>query len=317
MDFYDEEMDDDFDGEFDMRDFNGHLQGKRCDQCGSDEIYFDGEQYECSNCGMIWLDEDDIGDYEPDEYEVHDNMMNEVLKSEKKLFQNSITKENVKLLFSTLSRFFKNQETCYDEPAPEIRYPYLLSQAMIDSPSYAAAKSVEPPEGITPDERENYFYGFMQDFMSAVDELPYKPTPEDWAKYLKIETKDVMNFFPTGDLDLEPYIAPEWVIDNFSIIFSRKIQSIDDEAYEMCNGPINMDHCFSSYLCDSSDYGREYGFIMNHFLADEVKIAKRYIEGYNTKKAEFLQNAKDKNLSVLDTVMQFVYYAFEGSNIEL
>ena len=56
---------------------------------------------------------------------------------------------------------------------------------------------------------------------------------------------------------------------------------------------------------------------MNHFLADEVKIAKRYIEGYNTKKAEFLQNARDKNLSVLDTVMQFVYYAFEGSNIEL
>lgn len=304
MDFYDDEMEE----------FSGHLQGKCCDQYGSEEIYFDGEQYECSNCGMIWLDEDDIGDYEPDEYEVHDNMMNEVLKSEKKLFKNSITKENVKLLFSTLSRFFKNQETCYDEPAPEIRYPYLLSQAMIDSPSYAAAKSVEPPEGITPDERENYFYGFMQDFMSAVDELPYKPTPEDWAKYLKIETKDVMNFFPTGDLDLEPYIAPEWVIDNFSIIFSSKIKSIDEDAYEMCDGYVDMDNCFSMYLLENA---RGYGFIMNHFLADEVKIAKRYIEGYNTKKAEFLQNAKNKNLSVLDTVMQFVYYAFEGSNIEL
>ena len=104
------------------------------------------------------------------------------------------------------------------------------------------------------------------------------------------------------------------VIDNFSVIFSKKIKNIDDDAYEMCNGPINMDQSFSMYLCwkDSN-----YGFIMNHFLSDEVKIAKKYIEGYQTKKAEFLQNAKNKNLSVIDTIMQFVYYAFEGSYIKL
>ena len=89
MDFYDDEIEDDFEDDFDMSDFNGHLKGKRCDQCGCEEIYFDGEQYECSNCGMIWLDEDDIGDYIPDEYEIHDNIMKEVLKSEKRLFQNS------------------------------------------------------------------------------------------------------------------------------------------------------------------------------------------------------------------------------------
>lgn len=115
MDFYDDEIDD----AFEMREYNGHLLGKRCDQCGSEEIYFDGEQYECSNCGMVWLDEDDIGDYEPDEYEVHDAMMREVLKSEKKLFQNSITKENLKVLFSTLSRFFKIRELDFDDPTPE------------------------------------------------------------------------------------------------------------------------------------------------------------------------------------------------------
>ncbi|WP_407434765.1 hypothetical protein [Treponema sp.] len=317
MDFYDDEIEDNFEDDFDMSEFNGHLRGKRCDQCGSEEIYYDGEQYECSNCGMIWLDEDDIGDYEPDEYEIHDAMMREVLKSEKKLFQNSITKENLKVLFSTLSRFFKIRELDFDDPTPEFHYPYLLSQVMIDSPSYSAAKNVVPPDGISPEDRNNYFYGFMEDFMSAVDELPYKPNPEDWANYLKIDTKEVMNFFPKGDLDIEPYIAPENVIDNFAIIFSNKIRSIDEEAYEMCRGPINMDNCFSLYLCDNSDYGREYGFILHHFLADELAVAKRYLEGYKTKKAEFLQNAKDKNLSVIDTIMQFVYYAFEGSEIKL
>lgn len=59
------------------------------------------------------------------------------------------------------------------------------------------------------------------------------------------------------------------------------------------------------------------GYFLNHFLADEVKIVNKYIEGYQTKKAEFLQNAKDNNLSVIDTIMQFVYYAFEGSDIKL
>lgn len=83
MDFYDDEIEDNFEDDFDMSEFNGHLRGKRCDQCGSEEIYYDGEKYECSNCEMIWLDEDDIGDYIPDEYEIHDNTMKEVLKSEK------------------------------------------------------------------------------------------------------------------------------------------------------------------------------------------------------------------------------------------
>lgn len=123
-----------------------------------------------------------------------------------------------------------------------------------------------------------------------------------------------MDFFPTGDLDLEFYIAPEWVLDNFAIVFSSKIKAIDDHAYEMCRGPINMDYCFSSYLIEKD---KEYGYFLEHFLPDEVKIAERYIEGYKTKKTEFLQNAKDKNLSVLDTIMQFVYYAFKGSNIQL
>ena len=313
MDFFDDEMEDDFDDEFDMSEFNGHLKGKRCNHCGCEEIYFDGEQYECSNCGMIWLDEDDIGDYIPDEYEMHDNIMKEVLKSEKRLFQNLITKDNLKILFNPLSKFFKNQETCYDEPAPEIHYPYLLSQAMAEQPSYESAKNVEVPDGITAADREKYFYGFMQDYMSAIGELPYKPTPKDWAQFLKIDELEVMKFFPNEDLDLEPYIAPQCVIDNFSIIFSKKINNIDEHAYEMLPGFVNMDYCFSSYLLDND---KKIGYFLNHFLADEVKIAKKYIEGYQTKKAEFLQDAKDKNLSVIDTIMQFVYYAFEGSDIK-
>lgn len=314
MDFFDDEMEDDFDDDFDMSEFNGHLKGKRCDQCGSEEIYFDGDQYECSCCGKIWIDEDDIGDYIPDELEVHDNMLKNILESEKRMFSNSITKYNLKSLFSPLTRFFKNQEMNFNGEIPEIKYTYLLTQAMAEKPSYEAAKNVEVPEGITAADREKYFYGFMQDYMSAIGELPYKPTPKDWAQFLKIDESEVMNFFPSEDLDLEPYITSEGVIDNFSVIFSKKIKNIDDDAYEMCNGPINMDQSFSMYLCwkDSN-----YGFIMNHFLADEVKIAKKYIEGYQTKKAEFLQNAKDKNLSVIDTIMQFVYYAFDGSDIKL
>lgn len=314
MDFFDDEMEDDFDDDFDMSEFNGHLKGKRCDQCGSEEIYFDGEQYECSNCGMIWIDEDDIGDYVPDEYEVHDNMMKEIRKSEMRLFQNSITKDNLKILFNPLSKFFKNQEFSFDATEPELQYPYMLAQSMAEQSSYEAAKNVEVPEGVTPPNKEKYFYEFMQDYMSAIGELPYKPTPKDWAQFLKIDEAEVMNFFPSGDLDLEPYITPEGVIDNFSIIFSNKIKNIDEQAYEMLSGPVNMDYCFSAYLLDND---KEYGYFLNHFLADEVKIANKYIEGYQTKKAEFLQNAKDKNLSVIDTIMQFVYYAFEDSEIKL
>lgn len=48
-----------------------------------------------------------------------------------------------------------------------------------------------------------------------------------------------------------------WVIDNFSVIFSKKIKNIDDDAYEMCSESLNMDYSFSSYLIEND---KEYGF---------------------------------------------------------
>lgn len=292
--------------------FDGHIKGKLCDQCGREEIFYDGEQYECANCGMIWMDEDDIGEYNPSEYEIHEKMMKDIEKSEKQMFSQSITKNSLKTLFSPISKFFKNQEMFFDESDPVVHYKYMLAQDMLENHSYLSAKKMQSPQGI--DAKEKHFYSFMQEYMSAIDELPYNATPEIWAEYLKIDVEEVNKFFPRGDLNIDDYIAPEWVIDNFSIVFSNKINSIDGDAYEMIDEPINMDGCFSMYLLDNE---KSYGFIMKHYLSDELKIAERYIEGYRTKKTEFLLSAKQNNLSVLETIMQFVYYAFEGSKINL
>ena len=305
------ENDMDFDKDkvyFGMEEFNGYLNGKCCDQCGG-KIVFDGEQYECEDCGMVWIDEDDIGEYEPDEFVIQEEKKKQFLKTERLFFINGVNRYALERLFSPSEKFFKNYVFYYSgENDLENQYSNSLIEAVSDGASYEDLTNIRVSENLKSEIKEKIYNSFMEEYMSSIDYLPYNATPESWAEFLHITVEEVMPFFPKNGLNIDYYINPDYVIDNFSIIFADKIMKIDEHTYELCDDPFNVDYCFSSCLLDEEHANV---FFMEQVLSNELKIARRYIEGYKTKKKEFLKKAKDKNLSVLETVMLFVEYAFE------
>lgn len=311
---FDDEFDEDFDDEFeensDFKKFNNPLKGKICDNCGEESIYYDAvnELYECGACGKTWKNLVEL-DSSDEDLESSEKKKKEIIKYQKALFEHGITRSNLSELFSPSQTFFKNHEIySSDELASDLRYSYMLSKAATEKKSYLELKKIKAPDGIDSEQKEKYFYTFMKDYMSSVDELSYKASIESWAKYLQIDVDEVKNFFPEGDLNLEYYINPKWVLDNFEIIFSRKISELDEEAFVMNDEKVDMNYCFSAYLLEND---KSYDYILNNFLKDELQIASRYLEAYKNKKLEFLEKAKENKLSVLETVMQFVDYAFD------
>jgi len=296
----------------DMSDFDGHISGLICDQCGSETVFYDGDQYECSSCGMTWIDDSEIGEYIPDEYEIHDKLQKQVEKAERQMFIDGIERLALKYLFSSTYRFFRDMEFYNSqETAPEIAYPYQLSEAIKRKVSYEDLKKIPAPEGLSEEEKEKSFYGFMQDFMTSVDSLPYNAKKEDWAKYLNISVAEVEKFFPKDGLSLDNFIDPQWVINNFSAVFSKSIRNLDEGLLDMLDDySMNVNDCFYFYFVERE---QPYIQMMNSHLSEEVKVAQRYVDGVRTKKEEFLSNAVKNNLTVIETIMQFVDYAFEGS----
>lgn len=296
----------------DMSDFDGHISGLICDQCGSETVFYDGDQYECSSCGMTWVDDSEIGEYIPDEFEIHYKLQKQIEKAERQMFIDGIEKLTLKYLFSSTYRFFRDMEFySSQEPAPEIAYPYQLSEAIKRKVSYEELKKIPAPEGLSEVEKEKSFYGFMQDFMTSVDNLPYNAKKEDWAQYLNIPVSEVEKFFPKDGLCLDNFIDPQWVISNFSAVFSKSIQELDEGILDMIDDySMNMNECFYAYFVE-----REQSFVqmMDSNLPAEVEVAQRYVDGVRTKKEEFLSNAVKNNLTVIETIMQFVDYAFEDS----
>lgn len=296
----------------DMTDFDGHIPGLVCDQCGNESVFFDGDQYECSCCGMIWVDDSDIGEYIPDESEVHYKLQKQIEKAERQMFINKITRKNLSFLFSSNYKFFRDMKFYNsEETAPEILYPYQLSEALKKQISYDELMTLPAPEGVTAEEKENYFYGFMQDFMSSIDNLPFNAKKEDWATFLNTSVSEVEKFFPESGLSLDNFIDPQWVVDNFSAIFSKSIYKLKEELEDMIEYyQLNIWNCFYFYFIERE---KPYIQFMDKYMPNEVKVAQRYIDAVNTKKEEFIKNAVEKNLTVIETIMQFVDYAFEGS----
>lgn len=296
----------------DMSDFDGHISGLICDQCGSETVFYDCDQYECSSCGMTWVDDSEIGEYIPDEFEIHYKLQKQIEKAERQMFIDGVEKLALKYLFSSTYRFFRDMEFYNSqEPAPEIAYPYQLSEAIKRKVSYEDLKKIPAPEGLSEVEKEKSFYGFMQDFMTSVDSLPYNAKKEDWAKYLNISVAEVEKFFPKAGLSLDNFIDPQCVINNFSAVFSKSIRNLDEGLLDMMDDySMNVNDCFYFYFVERE---QPYIQMMNSHLSEEVKVAQRYVDGVITKKEEFLSNAVKNNLTVIETIMQFVDYAFEGS----
>ena len=71
---------------------------------------------------------------------------------------------------------------------------------------------------------------------------------------------------------------------------------------------MSLDYCFDNYYSDIPDFNA----IVEKRLSNEKRVIDRFRDASKTKRQDFYDEAIRRHLSIIDTVMLFVDYAFEG-----
>lgn len=114
-------------------------------------------------------------------------------------------------------------------------------------------------------------------------------------------------------VDLDCYLESDnYLSDVFDIVFSGKIQevrnSFSDDYLDYLEENESLDFCFDCYYSGITSFNA----IVEKRLSNEKRVIDRFRDATKTKRHEFFDEAIRRHLSIIDTVILFVDYAFEG-----
>ena len=141
--------------------------------------------------------------------------------------------------------------------------------------------------------------------------MPFYPTVEDWMKEISAPEDFVTKIIPKDGVDLFLLFGNQFYAPQFRIIFCKKInkmEELENDNYEEGNFEFS-DNYFDDYFSDriSSEIKSQW----EKYLSKEFEVAKRLEDAWKNKE-HYYEIAKEKHLSVNDTVMLFIDYAFEN-----
>ena len=282
------------------------VEGKQCRNCHSANIaqLLNDIYYECQDCGYRWF----VEGYNPTEVDIVELKRYERENRDKRRFRNQIRRQDVLWMVSPSIRFY-NSFDCL-AGTPQYEYYNELHDLLLQGVSYSELKKLPIPNGCS----EKDFNNIIRGFLSSLDELPFAPTIEDWCKKLHASKEELSGNYSLKDnhIDLSIYLESELMVyDVFNIVFSGKVQEVKNrlsEEFLSCQEEEeSINNCFSSYVI-----GGLPKVFMEKFFSNEKRVIDRFLEATRTKRQEFFEDAIKRNLSIIDTMMLFVDYAFEG-----
>lgn len=282
------------------------VEGKQCKNCHSGNIaqLLNDIYYECQDCGYRWF----VEGYKPKEEDFVELKRYERVNTDKRRFRNQIRRQDVLWMVSPSVRFYNSLD--YIAGTPQYAYSKELLDLLRKGASYDELKKIPMPNGCS----EKDFKDFIRGCLSSLDELPFAPTIEDWCKQLHASKEELSGIYYLKDnhVDLSNYLEPELMVyDVFDVVFSGKVQEVKNrlsEGFLSCQEEEeSIDDCFTSYVVRGLPK-----VFMEKFFSKEKRVIDRYLEASRTKRQEFFDDAIKKNLSIIDTIMLFIDYAFEG-----
>ena len=275
-----------------------------CKNCGSDSIIQNLDHYECQECGSCWF----VEGYEPTEMDIVELKRCERENRNKRRFRERIRRHDVLMLASPSNRFFDSLD--YTAGSPQFGYLNELAELVIRGANYQELKDLPIPAGCT----RNYFDRFIRDFLSSRNELLFAPTLDDWCRYLHAPKEEIAGIFllKNNHVDLDCYLESEtFLYDVFDIVFSGRIQqvrnSFSEDYLDYLEENESLDFCLDNYYSGITDFNA----IVEKQLSNEKMVIDRFRDATKTKRQEFFDGAIRRHLSIIDTVMLFVDYAFE------
>lgn len=279
-----------------------------CSRCGSDNIILDMLSYKCMNCGNRWFE----SGYQPTAYDLAEVNTDARNDRDKKLFKNYIRRKDVMGMFSPSERFFKNLEFEFLDRTPLTGYRYELGNLLLDGAGFNELKMRKMPDEC----KESDFNTFIRDYLSSRDELPFVSTIEDWSRYLNVSCNEMADIFiPGSHVGISSYLNHDTELYfAFQIVFSGKVQAfldgLDEGHLDMFIEEVDPELCYLEYF-DGNEAAISY---LDKYFPTEINVIKRFIHAVEDKQQELFERAISEHLSIIDTMMQFVDYAFEEYN---
>lgn len=277
-----------------------------CSRCGSENIILDMLSYKCMNCGYRWFE----SGYQPTAYDLAEVNTDSRNDSDKNRFKTHIRRSDVMGMFSPSERFFKNLEFEFLDRTPLTDYRYELGNLLLDGTGFNELKKCKRPDEC----KESDFYTFIRDYLSSRDELPFVSAVEDWIKYLNDSDNEMSDIFvPGSHVDISSYLDPDTELYfAFQIVFSGTVRAfldgLDEGHLDMFSEEVDPELCFLEYF-DGNEAAVSY---LNRCFPAEINVIKRFIHAVEDMQQELFGRAINEQLSIIDTMMLFVDYAFEG-----
>lgn len=223
-----------------------------------------------------------------------------MLKEEyKSLFEKGITREGLKTIFNPYS-IMKSENHFFSQ---EILYELERNT------SYDELKVSLPYCMYFENDKEKAFEDAIKTFLSYKDNMPFFPTVEDWMKEISAPEDFIKKIIPKNGANLSIFFsdyAPE-----LRTIFCKKIDKMEElEEDNHDEGKFEFsENYFDEYFFEN--FSPDVKAQWEKYLSKEFEVAKRLKEACDNEDY-YRKIAKDKNLSINDTVMLFIDYAFEG-----
>lgn len=218
------------------------------------------------------------------------------------LFENGITRDGLKAVFNPY-RIMKswNNDFFFNEvfAALERKVPYEELKIL---PFYTA--SID-------NNREKNFSDAIREYLSFSDGMPFYPTKEDWMNKISAPEDFIKKIFPENCVDLLKFYQIDSFHPEFNFVFHKKIQKMEElEKDNNDEGKFELsDTYFQDYFSDSTSETIKKQW--EKYLSKEFEVARRLQTAFENKE-HFYAIAKEKKLSVNETMMLFIDYAFEG-----
>ena len=218
----------------------------------------------------------------------------------KSLFEDGISREGLKTVFNPYSIMkplddnYLFQETLYT----------LERKA-----TYDELKVSLPYSTYFENDKEKEFEDAIRTYLSFKDNMPFYPTVEDWMNKISAPEEFIKKIIPENEISLSTLFcdfAPE-----LRTIFWKKIEKmeeLEDENHE--DGKFEFsENYFDDYFANRLSPTVKSQW--EKYLSKEIEVAKRLEDAWENRE-HYFKIAKEKHLSVNDTVMLFVDYAFEN-----
>ncbi len=218
------------------------------------------------------------------------------------LFANGITREGLIKIFNpydcmlrTEDDFFKNE----------------VYQALEQNNTYDELRILPFYTTYIDKNREALFEAAIIDFLSYKDGMHFYPTIQEWSNSISAPEDFIKKILPDNGVNLSILLGNDFWCRELNIIFHKKIKEMEDvEEDNFDEGKFEFsDNYFTDYLSDrfSETVKKQW----EKYLSKEFEVGKRLHDAWENRE-KYFSIAKEQNLTVMETIMLFIDYAFSG-----